>query len=57
MSQRNYLYEPDRLKEKLVKLKDNLNFCLKEIDSNGLSNEYNTLLDESLNQELKLRCK
>ena len=57
LSQRNYLYEADRLKEKLIKLKDSLNFVLKEIDSNGLSNEYNTLLDESLNPDLKLKCK
>ena len=57
LSQREYLYEPDRLKEKLLKLKDNLNFVLKEIDSNGLSNEYNTLLDDSLNPDLKLKCK
>jgi hypothetical protein len=50
------LYEPERLKEKLIKLKDNLNFVLKEIDSVGLSNEYNTSLDESLNPDLKNKC-
>jgi hypothetical protein len=38
-------------------LKDNLNYVLKEIDSNSLSNEYNTLLDESLNPELRNHCK
>ena len=57
LSQRNYLLEPDRLKQKLQKLKDNLNYVLKEIDSNSLSNEYNTLLDESLNPELRNHCK
>ncbi len=57
LSQRNYLYEPERLKEKLIKLKDNLNFVLKEIDSNGLSHEYNTILDDTLNPDLKLKCK
>lgn len=57
MSQRKYLYEADRLKEKLQKLKENLNFVLKDIDSVGLSNEYNMLLDETLNQELKNKCK
>jgi hypothetical protein len=51
------LLEPERLKEKLSKLKDNLNFVLKEIDSVGLSNEYNTLLDETLNPDLKSKCK
>ncbi len=50
------MYEPERLKEKLIKLKDNLNFVLKEIDSVGLSNEYNTSLDESLNPDLKNKC-
>ena len=57
LSQRNHLLEPDRLKQKLQKLKDNLNYVLKEIDSNGLSNEYNTLLDESINPELRNHCK
>ena len=51
------MLEPDRLKEKLNKLKDNLNYVLKEIDSVGLSNEYNTLLDETLNPDLKNKCK
>lgn len=30
-----------------------MNFVLKEIDSVGLSNEYNTLLDETMNIDLK----
>lgn len=51
------MLEPDRLKKRLQKLKDNLNYILKEIDSNGLSNEYNTLLDESLNPDLRNHCK
>ena len=51
------MLESDRLKEKLTKLKDNLNYVLKEIDSVGLSNEYNTLLDETLNPDLKNKCK
>lgn len=34
-----------------------MNYVLKEIDSNSLSNEYNTLLDESLNPELRNHCK
>jgi hypothetical protein len=42
---------------KLIKLKENLNYVLKEIDSVGLSNEYNTLLDETLNPDLKSKCK
>jgi hypothetical protein len=57
LAQRKHLLETDRLKEKLIKLKDNLNFVLKEIDSVGLSNEYNSLLDETLNPDLKLKCK
>lgn len=57
IAQRKHLLEPDRLKEKLNKLKDNLNYVLKEIDSVGLSNEYNTLLDETLNPDLKNKCK
>lgn len=38
-------------------MKDSLNFVLKEIDSVGLSNEYNTLLDETMNIDLKGKCK
>lgn len=34
-----------------------MNFVLKEIDSVGLSNEYNTLLDETMNIDLKGKCK
>lgn len=49
LGQRKFLLEQDRLKEKLLKLKDNLNFVLKEIDSVGLSTEYNTILDENQN--------
>ena len=41
------------MKEKLVKLKDNLNLVLKDIDSIGLSNDYNILLDENQNPDLK----
>ena len=41
----------------MLKLKDNLNFVLREIDSNGLTTEYNTILDESLNPDLKTKCK
>lgn len=57
LGQRSYLIEADELKDNLHKLKDSLNFVLKEIDSNGLSNEYNTFLDESLNLDLKTKCK
>lgn len=52
-----YLIDPDPLRIKLSKLKENLNSVLKEIDSIGLSNDYNTLLDEVLNPELKSKCK
>jgi hypothetical protein len=40
-----------------VKLKDKLSFALREIDSVGLSNEYNTALDENMNPDLKSKCK
>jgi hypothetical protein len=53
LGQRKHLKEQEALKEKLTKLKDNLNYVLKEIESVGLSNEYNTLLDEVLNPDLK----
>lgn len=49
--------DQERLKEKLQKMKDNLNYVLKEIDSVGLSNEYNIQLDELQNPDLKSRCK
>ena len=38
-------------------MKDNLNYVLKEFESVGLSTEYNTLLDEVLNPDLKQKCK
>ena len=50
------MVEFDRLKEKLVKLRDKLNLIFKEIDDTGLSNEYNTFLDEVSNPDLKLKC-
>ncbi|CDW81949.1 UNKNOWN [Stylonychia lemnae] len=52
-AQRKYLLGQDKLKEKLSKLKDNLNLVLKEIDSIGLSNDYNILLDENQNPDIK----
>jgi hypothetical protein len=51
------LIEPDHLKEKLLKLKENLNYVLKDIDSVGLNHEYNTQLDEQLNPDLRSKCK
>lgn len=51
------MIESDHLKEKIVKLKENLNFVLKDIDSVGLTHEYNNLLDEMLNPDLKSKCK
>lgn len=57
LGQRKHLKEQEALKEKLTKLKDNLNYVLKEIESVGLSNEYNTVLDEVLNPDLKQKCK
>jgi hypothetical protein len=46
LAEKKYLVEPDKLKDKLVKLRENLNFIFKEFDSVGLSLEYNTMLDE-----------
>lgn len=48
--------DSDALKDKLLKLKDNLNFVLKEIDSVPLSNEYTIMLDENQNPDLKNKC-
>ena len=57
LAQKKYLIEPEELKEKLVKLKDNLNYVLKDIDSIGLTHEYNTKLDELHNSDLRNKCK
>ena len=57
LAQRKYLIESEDLKEKLQKLKDNLNYILKDIDSIGLSDEYNRLLDDMLNPDLRAKCK
>lgn len=57
LGQRKFMKDQERLKEKLQKMKDNLNYVLKEIDSVGLSNEYNIQLDELQNPDLKSRCK
>lgn len=57
MAQSKYLLSIERLKEKLAKLKENLNYVLKEIDSVGLASEYNSILDENLNPDLKNKCK
>ncbi len=38
-------------------MKDNLNYVLKEFESVGLSNEYNILLDEVQNPDLRSKCK
>ena len=39
--EKKFLLESDKLREKLVKLKDKLNFVFKEIDALGLPHEYN----------------
>lgn len=56
LNEKKYLIESERLKEKLLKLKDNLNQTFKEIDDTGLSPEYNTFLDEISNPDLRNRC-
>ena len=37
LAEKKYLVEPEKLKEKLTKLRDNLNFIFKEVDNVGLS--------------------
>lgn len=47
MKEKQYLIEVDKLKEKIIKLKDKINFVFKEIDGAGLSNDYNGQLDDT----------